>query len=369
MTTERIGPAERWERYEAAATGIKEYWFPAMPSRSLRSKPVRRELVGEAVVLIRHNGRAYALEDRCPHRFVPLSMGRCEFAGHITCVYHGWTFDVTTGRLVAALPDGPDSPVVGKAGVKTYPVEERCGLVWVWLGRGAPVAVEDDIPEELLRRDARVYAFFREAKGNWLHAAENGFDEAHGKMLHRSSWWVFFKRFAGWNITEIVRTPDGKWLSRFQHEVHSDDHYPGLGRWPRFNFFQRRRKKIAQGSNEHSVCIRLPGILRVAQPGRARWTHYEWYTPIDRDRYQYLVLAVAWTSGIGRLTWWLRYWTYILWVHHYDFNNQDLTVVPWMGGSHPVRAFRPDVSITAWRKMVEEETRSPTSRPRIQAAE
>ncbi len=84
--------------------------------------------------------------------------------------------------------------------------------------------------------------------------------------------------------------------------------------------------------------------------------------PLERGRYRYLVLAVAWVSGIRRLTWRLRYWCYILWVHHVGFNNQDLQVVSHMTGSHPAPAFRPDVSITAWRDMVANEARAP--RPR-----
>ena len=354
------GGIDRWEKYAAADEGLREYWYPAIEARKVKDKPVAVRLLGRDLVLVRHAGKPYALEDRCPHRHIPLSVGRCEFPGQITCIYHGWTFDVRDGRLTAALTDGPNSPIVGKVAVPSYPAEERCGLVWVWIGEGAPVAIEDDIPEELLRADARIYTLMRHVDGDWRYAAENGFDEAHGKMLHRSSWWVFFKRMAGWNETEIVRADDGAWLTRYQHSVHEDDDYPGLGRWPRFNFWQRRARKVAQGSNEHAVAIRLPCILRVRQPGNANWTHYEWYTPRERGRYNYLVLAVAWVGGWKRFTWWLRYWTYILWVHHYGFNGQDLQVVHLMEESHPERFFRPDVSITAWRRMVEQEARRPT---------
>ena len=243
----------RWERYAAAADGLPEYWHPAMPSAKLGRKPKSWRLLGRDLVFVRHARRAYALEDRCPHRHIPLSKGRCEFPGTITCIYHGWTFDLADGKLVAALTDGPDSPVRGMARARSYPVEERCGMVWVWMGEGTPVPVEDDIPDELLRPDARIYALYREAEGDWRHAAENGFDEAHGKMLHRSSWWVVFRRMAGWNETEIVRGENDRWLSRYQHSVHEDDDYPGLGSWPSFNFWQRRRKSVAQGSNEHTV--------------------------------------------------------------------------------------------------------------------
>ena len=65
--------------------------------------------------------------------------------------------------------------MLGKVSVPSYPAEERCGLIWVWMGEGAPVAIEEDIPEELLRDDARVYTLMRHVDGDWRYAAENGF--------------------------------------------------------------------------------------------------------------------------------------------------------------------------------------------------
>src|SRR5829696_8883155 len=113
-------------RYSAAVLGFRNYWYPVMLGRDLRRRPRAVTLCGEKIVLVRDQGRVYALHDRCPHRGVPLSIGRCAFPGMLTCAYHGWTYDLQSGDLVAALTDGPDSPVVGKATVRvaTYPVEE-----------------------------------------------------------------------------------------------------------------------------------------------------------------------------------------------------------------------------------------------------
>src|SRR5262249_46266391 len=95
-----------WPRYQAAAVGFRNYWYPVMFSSQLGDKPRSITLLGEKICLVRHNGRAYALHDRCPHRGVPLSYGRREFPGTITCAYHAWTYDVTNGRLVGVLTDG-----------------------------------------------------------------------------------------------------------------------------------------------------------------------------------------------------------------------------------------------------------------------
>lgn len=358
-TTRRSG---RWDKYRAALGGLSEYWYPIAIASQLRRK--RRQvatILGKKLVLFYEEGAFYALLDKCPHRQVPLSLGRIEFPGHISCIFHGWTFDLKTGQLVAALTDGPNSPVTGKACVRTFPVAERAGLVFVWMGEGRPVPVEDDVPEELLRPDARVYPYARVVPGNWRHAAENGFDEGHVKMVHRTALWVAFRNVSAWNETYIGRSPEGVWLRRKQKKVNLFDNYPGLGTWPKKRFWKPDPATgTVTGGSDHGVDIRLPAILRVKQPGRADWTHYEWYVPLDEGHYYYLVLAVSWRgSAWKRFTFWLRYWTYILWLHHHQFNGQDLCVVPVMQESSPSPAYRPDESIIAWRKLVEDEARRP----------
>ncbi len=87
-------------------------------------------MAGERIVLVRDGDVVRGLHDRCPHRGVPLSHGRREFPGTISCAYHGWTFGTDDGKLKAVITDGPDSPICGKLSVATYPVEERLGMLW-----------------------------------------------------------------------------------------------------------------------------------------------------------------------------------------------------------------------------------------------
>jgi phenylpropionate dioxygenase-like ring-hydroxylating dioxygenase large terminal subunit len=358
LTPPATKAGSRWEKYRAAVGGLSEYWYPITTAAELKRK--NRQVVkilGKSLVLFYEQNGFYAVLDQCPHRKVPLSMGRIEFPGHISCIYHGWTFELKSGELVAALTDGPSSPVTGKACVRTFPVEERAGLIFVWMGEGAPVPVEEDVPTELLRPDARVYPHALVVEGNWRHAAENGFDEGHVKMVHRTALWVAFRNIAAWNETRIERS--GPWLVRKQKKVNLFDDYPGLGTWPKKRFWKPDPVTgTVTGGPDHGIDVRLPAILRVKQPGKADWTHYEWYVPIDENHYYYLVLAVTWrASPWKRFTFWLRYWTYILWIHHHQFNGQDLAVVGAMPESSPSPAFRPDESIIAWRRLVEEEAR------------
>ena len=133
-STEGIGTtAQRrtsaWPRYDAAIGGLRNYWYPVAWSSSVGRRPVAVRLLDEPIVLLRERGQVHALADQCPHRGIPLSVGRQEFPGTWSCRYHGWTFDLETGVLKAALTDGPDSPICNKVRVKTYPVAERAGRI------------------------------------------------------------------------------------------------------------------------------------------------------------------------------------------------------------------------------------------------
>ncbi len=342
---------ERWPRYAAAARGLRNYWYPVMWSRDLGRKPVARGLCGERIVLLRDGGRPYALADTCPHRGVPLSVGRQEFPGTWTCRYHGWTFCLRTGVLQAALTDGPDSPIRGKVRVATYPVEERAGLVWVYVGDEPPPPVEADIPCELLEPGTVVVGRISVQRGNWRYAAENGFDEGHAQMLHRyGAVHTAFRRLPAYRETKVVADPDGYLSRATQHAAEVAD-YPGLGRWPRHRPWQRPGKG-------HRVSIRLPGFIRVKAAHQAH-AYWVWWTPIDERRYRMLQFYSAPASGLDAVKFRLLYLLYRKPFHHIQFNNQDAWMVRLTPDSAPERLYRPDASITAWRKLCEQARGAP----------
>ena len=115
---------------------LENFWYIAAPSRALESRPIRREVEGEVIVLFRSSsGETHALEDRCRHRGMALSAGRV--AGDcIVCPYHGWRYG-GCGRLehVPALCEEERLP---RLAAKSYPVAERDGHLWVWIGAEAP---------------------------------------------------------------------------------------------------------------------------------------------------------------------------------------------------------------------------------------
>lgn len=335
-----------WAEYHAMELGLRNYWYPVMLSRTLRGRPVAVRLFGEKAVLIRDRGRAYALADHCAHRGMPLSLGKRDFPGTITCRYHGWCYSLMTGQVAAALTDGPNSPIVGKVSVRTYPVEERIGLIWIWMGEGQPVPVEEDIPEELLEPGVAMQFRITVQEGNWRFAVENHYDDAHGNYLHRDALFSIFWRLPAWKTgIRIVR--DGKWLDRQFDRIEFEGDFPGLGRWPRSGFWRWNRKYVR-------VAVRLPSIGRIAYP---EFTAYKFFTPVDRGHVIFVQILTRGTSALGGLVFGVRYWLYRRWLYHVQFNNQDLLAVKTSHNPDPERLFGPDISITAWRKLCCDEAR------------
>jgi phenylpropionate dioxygenase-like ring-hydroxylating dioxygenase large terminal subunit len=349
MQPQAILPGQRrtsiWPRYDAAATGLRNYWYPATWSRTVKKRPVSLQMLDEKIVLLRENGRLYALFDQCPHRGVPLSVGRREFAGTWTCRYHGWTFELGTGVLKGVITDGPDSPICGKVRVKTYPVEERAGLIWVYMGDGDPPPVEADIPSELLQPDMVVLGRISMQKGNWRYACENAQDEGHGKYLHRYDLVATsYRLLPAWSTVKVIPDVEG-WISRETKEIAYEDTYGELGSWPPKRWWKRK-------TNGSRISMRLPCILRNYYVGTQKHK-ISWHVPVGKDQYRYIQCYVARASGLGVLREYLYFWSWYRWAQLVQFNDQDAWMVALMPETPPERLYRPDVSITAWRKLCE----------------
>ena len=109
---------------------LKNAWYAAAWASEISEGLHRIVVLNENLCVFRGgSGDVVVLEDACPHRKLPLSMGRIK-GDAVECGYHGLTFDCT-GQCVAA-PGKGDIPA--NARVRTYPVHEKYGLVWVWMG-------------------------------------------------------------------------------------------------------------------------------------------------------------------------------------------------------------------------------------------
>ncbi|MBI05234.1 MAG: hypothetical protein CMI96_05390 [Pelagibacteraceae bacterium] len=110
---------------------LKNCWYVAAYDRELEGNgPLGRMLLNEPVVMYRDSaGKAIALEDRCCHRQLPLSLGQVK-GDRLQCGYHGLEFD-DTGACVN-VPG--QSMVPPGALIKSYPLAEKWGFLWIWMG-------------------------------------------------------------------------------------------------------------------------------------------------------------------------------------------------------------------------------------------
>lgn len=105
-------------------------WYAAALSAEVTRTPLRRLILGDAVVLFRAEaGDPVVLEDRCCHRSAPLSPGRL-IGDTIECPYHGLCFDPS--GACTHVPGQMDIPANAK--VRSFAVAERYGMVWIWGG-------------------------------------------------------------------------------------------------------------------------------------------------------------------------------------------------------------------------------------------
>ena len=109
---------------------LRNAWYVAAWGSEIGAAPFARTILGEAVAFYRRgDGGAVALEDRCCHRALPLSMGRVE-GDRLRCAYHGLLFD---GAGMCVEVPGQSHVPLGAA-VRAYPLCERWGWVWIWMG-------------------------------------------------------------------------------------------------------------------------------------------------------------------------------------------------------------------------------------------
>jgi len=107
---------------------VRNAWYVACTPDEIAAGPLGRTICGQRVVVFRaEEGAAAALEDFCPHRGAPLSLGKVRDDGRIVCGYHGLVMG-GDGRCVS-MPGQRVRPTI-----RSYPTIERYGFVWIWPG-------------------------------------------------------------------------------------------------------------------------------------------------------------------------------------------------------------------------------------------
>lgn len=165
---------------------LKNLWYVIAPSTHLRQGLLPVRLLGQDFVAFRdEQGQARLLSDICVHRGASLSAGR-KVGAEVQCPYHGWRFG--GDGVCTHIPAQPDLKIPAKARVDSYPVIERHGWIWGFLGDTAPAERPPLPPLDWIDDPGlRVVRGHFDWQVNWERIIENGLDFAHAPFVHGSS--------------------------------------------------------------------------------------------------------------------------------------------------------------------------------------
>ncbi len=148
--------------------------------------PIGITRLGQNIVVWRDNaGALHALEDRCPHRGARLSMG-WNLGDRVACWYHG--VEVGGDGQVKSVPAVESCPLEGRTCVRSYPVQEQAGAIFLWFGDSAPAEADAlRLPEELVSDEHSNFLCVAHWDCNYRYAIDNVMDPMHGAYLHAVS--------------------------------------------------------------------------------------------------------------------------------------------------------------------------------------
>ncbi len=163
------------------------FWYPVILAAELTDKPVRVKMLGCDFVAFRDTkGAAQVMSNICVHRGASLSNGKIK-GDAIECPYHGWQFRGGDGVCTKIPSLGNDAKLPSRAKVDAYPVQEKYGIIFAFLGdlpenERPPI---QDVPEygkEGWKSQLQNYQW----EANFQRAVENTLDPAHTEFVHPS---------------------------------------------------------------------------------------------------------------------------------------------------------------------------------------
>ena len=174
-------------------------WYAAGWASDLGDELLGRTFLDLPVLLYRDAaGKAVALGDRCAHRFAPLHFGR-KVDGVIECGYHGIRFD-RHGDCV--LVPGEPERVARNMRIPAYPLEERDGILWIWLGEAeADLSAVPDLSDRLASPKFTQVTGSMNVRAGYELLLDNLIDPSHGQFLHGA----LLKREGFFDVPDEVR--------------------------------------------------------------------------------------------------------------------------------------------------------------------
>jgi phenylpropionate dioxygenase-like ring-hydroxylating dioxygenase large terminal subunit len=166
-------------------------WYVAAETKDITDTPKGVHMLGQDLVIFRDSaGTPHCLSDVCVHRGGSLGRGKV-VKDAVQCPYHGWRFN-GAGDCVEIPSLGPEATIPKRARVDSYPVAEKYGWLWVFLGDAAEAErppLPDYFPEYEAWEQGKSddWKFVRGTftfEANWVRAIENGCDHTHAFYVH-----------------------------------------------------------------------------------------------------------------------------------------------------------------------------------------
>ena len=260
-------------------------WYVAAVSGEIGRKLTPLTILAEDIVIYRtRSGAPIALENACPHRKLPLSMGKIK-GDNVECGYHGLTFD-WSGLCVDAATQSKIPPA---ARVRSYPVTDRWGLTWIWMGK--PDLAD---PAKIIRIDHFDDPNWKITEGDaltcrchYLYLIDNLLDPSHVAWVHPTTF------AAGGTQDTKLETKEfdyGLVVSRWIYGQYPPPFYASLlpfpGKCDRLQHYEVRYPSTAINKSVY-VPAGCGGPDRSFHSGSYIMTSYHFLTPIDDDSTRY----------------------------------------------------------------------------------
>jgi phenylpropionate dioxygenase-like ring-hydroxylating dioxygenase large terminal subunit len=276
----RAGPGPAHFRSGRNAMFLRNQWYVAARTTEIGPTPLARTILAEPLVLYRTSaGAPVVMEDRCPHRLAPLSLGTL-VGDRLQCGYHGMQF-APDGRCVR-IPAQTSIPPRLKA--RTYPVAERHGWVWVWMGEAklADPALISDYHWNETPGWKPVFGYIHFA-AEYRLVIDNLMDLSHETFLHPTS--IGMYEVAETPITTTAENGKVK-VSRLMNGIPAPPLFAQvrglktIDRWQHIHFETPAHVKIDAGgvpadTKDMSKALRW-WVCNALTPETERSTHYFW---------------------------------------------------------------------------------------------
>jgi hypothetical protein len=294
LSTEQNDLITRTRPGTPAGRLMRRYWQPAALADELAgNRPVKAvRLLGEDLVIFRDPQGRYGLIARaCPHRGTDLAFGRLEDGG-LRCAFHGWLFDVH-GQCLETPAEPADSVLCRNIRQTAYPVVEKSGILFAYLGPGEPPCFPDF--DCFTAPATHTFAFKGLIACNWLQSLEVGIDPAHTSFLHRffqdeDSASGYGKLFRDRSIdSDMPMTRIMREFPRPRIEVEPTDY--GL------------RVVTLRRISEAHTHVRVTNLVfpnAFVIPMSSEMTISQWHVPIDDTRHYWYAIFTSFGAPVDR---------------------------------------------------------------------